>query len=204
MEDKDKHKLLITTGSDEWYTPQYIIDFVEKEISDNIYTDPCSNGITKIGLSNNYTINQNGLEKPWYGTAFVNPPYSKNKEFGDKAIQELENGNAEKLAYLCFSNTDTKWFSKLANHKFCYKIVFLTGRVNFEMFCPIEKKIVPAYVMKKNKKGKMVKQIQSSTKGSCILFFNSEYDEYNVYGEYEEYSFPKKVEFLDIRPKKEN
>lgn len=156
-------KLLTTKGSDEWYTPKYILDYVKKIFEGEIEIDPCSNGITKIGSKINLTKEDNGLgHKGWdSGNIFINPPYSMNKEFAKRVLNELkscynlQNNYIKKqnMAYLCHANTDTKWFTDLVNSKYCYKVVFIKGRVKFM----------------KNVDGEIVSG-ESATKGSCLIF----------------------------------
>ena len=65
---------------------------------------------------------QNGGEKN-----FVNPPYSKIKQFVDKSIEEHKKG--KEIILLIPARTDTKYFRKLVDYG-C-NIVFITGRLHF-------------------------------------------------------------------------
>ena len=70
-----------------------------------------------------------GLTIPWGKRNFVNPPYSKIKDFLKKAHYELGGGNAELCVFLTFSNTDTGWF-----HDYLYgkaELRFIRGRLKF-------------------------------------------------------------------------
>lgn len=94
---------------DTWITPKWIIDKIG--ISD---LDPCGflpEGTPIVQTANNYfTENENGLEKEWFGTVFVNFPYSKSKEwlercdyFGKKGLE---------IIVLCFARTETQAWQK--------------------------------------------------------------------------------------------
>jgi len=80
------------------------------------YFDPCP-----------YMSVFDGLEIEWGEKNFVNPPYSKIKEFVDKAIEEHK--NHREVVLLIPARTDTQYFKKLVNYG-C-DITFVTGRLHF-------------------------------------------------------------------------
>ncbi len=109
-------QLFQSKKTDDWQTPKELFNLLNKEF--NFDFDPCPFQSTFDGLKCN-----------WGRRNFVNPPYSKVKEFLQKADLELKNGNAELCVFLVFSNTDTKWF-----HDYCYnkaELRFLKGRLKF-------------------------------------------------------------------------
>tara|TARA_Y100001970_G_scaffold73062_1_gene92649 strand:- start:4685 stop:5239 length:555 start_codon:yes stop_codon:yes gene_type:complete len=109
-------KLFSSKKSDNWQTPKWLYDKLNKEF--NFDFDPCP-------LNSTF----NGLEVKWGKRNFINPPYSNVKGFLQMAHKELENGNAEICVFLTFANTDTKWF-----HDYCYnkaEIRFIKGRLKF-------------------------------------------------------------------------
>jgi hypothetical protein len=73
----------------------------------------------------NYNINDNGLEKPWFGRVYMNPPYGKGMEFWMEKLKKHGNGIA-----LIFARTETKCFF---NHVWDYAdaILFVKGRIKF-------------------------------------------------------------------------
>lgn len=109
-------ELFSSKKSDDWATP----DWLYKELDEEFHFDfdPCP-------LNSTF----NGLEVPWGGAVFVNPPYSKIKQFLIKAHGELENGNAKLCVFLVFANTDTGWFHDYILGK--AEIRFLRGRIKF-------------------------------------------------------------------------
>ena len=109
-------KLFGSKKTDHWRTPIHLYDELNKEF--NFDFDPCP-----------YLATFDGLKCNWGKRNFVNPPYSKVKEFLIKAHIELNNGNADLCVFLVFSNTDTKWF-----HNYVYgkaELRFIKGRVRF-------------------------------------------------------------------------
>lgn len=113
---KQQISLFQSKKTDDWQTPVWLYDSLNKEF--NFDFDPCP-----------FQSSFDGLECDWGKRNFVNPPYSKVKEFLQKAHKEIEKGNAELCVFLVFANTDTRWF-----HDYCYKkaeLRFLKGRLKF-------------------------------------------------------------------------
>lgn len=105
-------KVLFSRNSDNWATPKIMYEFYIR----NNYFDPCP-------LNSQF----DGLEIEWGEKNFVNPPYSKIREFVDKAI--IEHKKNKKVVLLIPARTDTKYFRKLVDYG-C-NIVFITGRLHF-------------------------------------------------------------------------
>lgn len=106
------NNVLFSRKSDNWATPKVMYEFFIK----NNYFDPCP-------LNSNF----DGLKIEWKQKNFVNPPYSKIKDFIDKSIQEHEKG--KKVILLIPARTDTRYFRKLVDYG-C-NITFVTGRLHF-------------------------------------------------------------------------
>ena len=105
-------KVLFSRKSDNWATPKVMYEFYVR----NGYFDPCP-------LNSDF----NGLNIEWEFKNFVNPPYSKIKEFVNKSIEEHKKG--KEVILLIPARTDTKYFRKLVDYG-C-DIVFITGRLHF-------------------------------------------------------------------------
>lgn len=60
---------------------------------------------------------------------YMNPPFSRLKEWVDYALKLVFNGNVVWL--LMPARTDTQYFSKLFTSKFISEIVFFKGRLRF-------------------------------------------------------------------------
>ena len=105
-------KILYSRKSDNWKTPKNIYD---QFINDGFF-DPCP-------LNSNF----NGLEIEWKDRNFVNPPYSKIKDWVNKSIEEHKKG--KEVILLIPARTDTKYFRKLVDYG-C-DIDFITGRLHF-------------------------------------------------------------------------
>lgn len=117
-------------SNDEWYTPLTIVEKA-KLVLGTIDVDPASNEITQqyIKAKTFYTKEINGLDKPWNGTVWCNPPYSASllKKFTAKFLGEYELGNMKEGIMLTNSGTDTKWNIPLQKGVQLYT----NGRISF-------------------------------------------------------------------------
>lgn len=107
------NKILFSSKCDDWSTPETIYKFYIDKLG---FFDPCP-----------FHSTFDGLQIPWKQKNFVNPPYSKIKNFVNKSIEEHKKG--KEIILLIPARTDTKYFRKLVDYG-CY-IVFITGRLHF-------------------------------------------------------------------------
>ena len=110
------NKVLFKSTHDNWSTPKDVYDKLDKEFNFNF--DPCP-------LNENPEFD--GLELEWGSRTFVNPPYSKLKDWCRKAYQEW--GKGKTIVMLIPSRTDTRYW-----HDYIMKateIRFIKGRLKF-------------------------------------------------------------------------
>jgi site-specific DNA-methyltransferase (adenine-specific) len=126
---KHDREVLFSKKSDEWATPQWLFDELNKEHGFTL--DPASSDDNYKCL-NHYTVEDDGLSKDWSGeTVFINPPYSKCFDWVKKAHEEAQKENT-KVVMLLPSRTDTKYW-----HQFCLdkevvsEVCFIKGRLKF-------------------------------------------------------------------------
>ena len=115
---------LFSAASDEWNTPQWLYDALNKEFGFTL--DPCSDG-TNAKCENFYTAADCPLSKDWGdNVVFMNPPYSANEEWMRKGYSAAQHGAT--VVCLVPSRTDTAWW-----HRYAMKgeIRFLRGRLKF-------------------------------------------------------------------------
>lgn len=114
----------------EWYTPPNIIDLA-REVLGHINVDPASNLIAQewIKADTFFTEDTNGLDKPWKGKVWVNPPYSSSliKKFTKKFLDEYINGTMVEGIMLTNSGSDTLWNIPLQKGLQAYT----NGRISF-------------------------------------------------------------------------
>lgn len=117
-------------SNDEWYTPPEWL-LLAKEVLGNIDLDPASNVIANalVEADKFYTEQENGLNFPWNGKVWCNPPYSAAliKKFTAKFLAEYEAGNMKEGIILTNSGTDTLWNQPLAKGVQAYTV----GRISF-------------------------------------------------------------------------
>lgn len=120
----------IFTGNNENYTPDNILDLVNK-LYGQIDLDPASSDLAqkKVNAKTYYTIKDDSLNKKWFGKVFLNPPYSSKEisQFIEKLINSLN--DIKEVILLTNNNTDTRWFLKAVEN--CNIALFTKGRINF-------------------------------------------------------------------------
>jgi phage N-6-adenine-methyltransferase len=116
---------------DDWQTPPDLIADIEEAIG-RIDLDPCAHPNTTIGRRN-YRIGdgEDGLKKSWWGTVFVNPPFSYKKEWLEKVVNEVQHASVDTVILLTPDSTDTKswWHEFIAPH--ARYVCFCKGRVSY-------------------------------------------------------------------------
>lgn len=121
------------TGENEWYTPAQYIELARR-VMGGFDVDPASNPIAQetVRASIYYTEETNGLDKPWNGRVWLNPPYAQPaiSHFADKIVEEAQSGRCTEAIVLTHNYTDTGWFQKMA--RAASAICFTRGRIRFE------------------------------------------------------------------------
>lgn len=123
-------KVLMSTGKDDWGTPQELYDRLNKEF--NFTLDACASTYN-YKCDKYYTKEQDGLNKSWKGeTVFCNPPYSREggqAKWIEKCYKEAKEHDITVVALLP-ARTDTRVFHNFVIGK--AEIRFIKGRVKFE------------------------------------------------------------------------
>jgi hypothetical protein len=109
------HQLETSSKTDEHYTPARIKEVLSLFRPQGFDLDPCSNSKANpnIPADCHYTIEDNGLIKPWFGSVFCNPPFSDMKNWVDKALHEFVTDHVEELILLTKFDARVGWFPKL-------------------------------------------------------------------------------------------
>src|SRR5260221_7395603 len=73
--------------SNEWFTPSRYIE-AARLVMGSIDLDPasCSEANQTVKAKRYYSIDDNGLEQPWYGNIWLNPPYGRSANYVDSNI----------------------------------------------------------------------------------------------------------------------
>jgi len=107
--------------TNEWLTPPEIIEDLGP-----FDLDPCASVNQPWPTAHlQYTVDDNGLAKPWHGRVWLNPPYGPETSIWLARLSKHGNGIA-----LIFARTETEMFH---NHvwKTAHAVLFLKGRLHF-------------------------------------------------------------------------
>ena len=116
-----------THKTDCWYSPPDIVELVMQVLGE-INLDPCADDGRHISAAEHYTKNDNGLEQPWCGKVYMNPPYSHPGVWMKKLQLEFETGNVDEVIALVPAATDTNWLSPVLKTQ---PVCFWKGRIKF-------------------------------------------------------------------------
>jgi len=98
--------------SDEWWTPAPIVE-AARDAMGGIDLDPasCAGANQTVNAAAFYSTR--GLERPWHGRVWCNPPWSEPGKWADKLLNELRAG----VASACFIGplAASDWMERLWN-----------------------------------------------------------------------------------------
>lgn len=82
-------------SKDSWRTPLPVLFSLEEQLGINYQVDPCAAPDNHLGFPFFYTETDDGLKQDWsfngsFSNVFVNPPFSKKKQFVEKAYSESQ------------------------------------------------------------------------------------------------------------------
>ncbi len=108
--------------TDEWYTPRYIFDAMGVDFD----LDPCHPN-TDYPMTPVHTYySMNGLDTPWFGFVWMNPPYGKRNGLIPWLNKFFEHGDGVALVP---DRTSAPWCQ--AALKKCDAALFVGGKIKF-------------------------------------------------------------------------
>jgi hypothetical protein len=129
---KAKPHVANNSGDNEWYTPKEYIE-AARQVLGEIALDPASNPLANdiVQAATFYTVEDTGLDKDWFGTVWMNPPYESGLigQFAEKLCDSYASGNVTDAIVLVNNATETRWFQSLAEQ--ASAACFPKGRVKF-------------------------------------------------------------------------
>lgn len=118
-----------SSNTNEWFTKGRYINLIKEVFQAGIELDPasCELANTVVQAKRYYTIDDNGLTRPWYASnAYVNPPYKKLKGKSEagvwlmKLIHEYNAGNVKEAILLVCASTSEQWFQPAFDYPICF------------------------------------------------------------------------------------
>jgi len=129
---------IATRQDQDWRTPPWLFEVVERLAGGKIDLDPCSDEHNPLGVAVFYTAKEDGLAMPWClkgppGTSvvrsvmdptsafplgsgpmrvYINPPYKQVTAWIEKAIREVEANEDLVVYFLVPAFTDQPWYEK--------------------------------------------------------------------------------------------
>lgn len=120
------HTVLMSRASDEWATPQDFFDAVNAKFGP--FTLDAAATSENAKAARFFTKEDDALAVSWDtdGRIWLNPPYSRIREFCAKARDEAVHGNV--IVLLVPARTDTRWWHDVTVHA---DVRLLRGRLKF-------------------------------------------------------------------------
>lgn len=107
--------------SDTWLTPPEIIEALGP-----FDLDPCCPPVMPwLTAGRHFTVREDGLQQPWAGRVWLNPPYSRDAVHWLRKLAKHGDGIA-----LTFARTETAWFFETI-WRAATACLFLEGRIHF-------------------------------------------------------------------------
>ncbi len=120
------------SGNNEWYTPSEYIE-AAGAVMGGIDLDPASTAEANkiVKATRFYDVDDDGLQQPWVGRVWLNPPYSSDLigRFCDRLAEHIASGAVPEAIVLVNNATETAWFNTLISS--ASAVVFPRGRVKF-------------------------------------------------------------------------
>jgi len=120
------------SGENEWYTPP-AFTAAAREVMGEIDLDPasCETANASVQAAQIYTASDNGLEQPWSGRVWMNPPYAQPliAEFCNALIKHIACQTVTQACVLVNNGTETAWGQQLIAN--ASAVCFPKSRIRF-------------------------------------------------------------------------
>jgi phage N-6-adenine-methyltransferase len=119
-------------SSNEMFTPSRYAEKARRTMG-SITTDPASCDVAQKTIMADvyHTIDDDGLQHPWRGNIFMNPPYSRGMMplFMDKLYSEIDKKNTLQAVVIANAQTAARWFQKACRR--AAACCFVSPRISF-------------------------------------------------------------------------
>ena len=119
-----------TSGEQDWHTPELYLELA-REVLGGFDLDPASSTAAQKRVKARRHYTEDGLNKPWKGKTWLNPPYAQPHvaNFVGKLVKEHQVGNVSAAVLLVNNCTDTAWLHNAARASTA--TCFTKGRIAF-------------------------------------------------------------------------
>jgi len=132
-----KNEALFTSNTAEWGTPQWIVDRLEAEFG-KFDLDPAASKTNHKAPTYFSLLDDgvDGLEQPWFGKVFLNPPYGRHPmgiNWAKKVRKELQSKRKKSpqlIVCLIPVRSETQWWKTYL--EVASEVRFFEGRLAFE------------------------------------------------------------------------
>lgn len=115
--------------ADDYYTNLRVLDCV-RSIFGEIDLDPASHPMANkhVGATTFYSIQDDGLQHPWHGRVWLNPPFSQWQQWVPKICEEWNSGRVEMMCvYSAVRTITAQYFRRILDN--AKAICIITGRL---------------------------------------------------------------------------
>ncbi len=121
------HQLINQSTNDRWFTPRAFLDAAH-ELMGGVDLDPASEEYANrvVRAARFYTETDNGLQQPWEGRVWLNPPYgigdgeSNQARWSRRLIAAYHGGSVTEALLLVNAVTGNNWFAPLKHFPICF------------------------------------------------------------------------------------
>lgn len=123
----------VSSNTEEWYTPPEYIDLA-RQVLGAISLDPASAELPQTWIKAKAYFVHDGLDQPWWGSVWLNPPYGKtagrsNQDiWTEKLEKEYIHGGVTQAIALINSRLGYKWYENICIK---YPICLVKERIRF-------------------------------------------------------------------------
>lgn len=96
---------------------------------DGFDLDPAAGCEPEQIASQRYTVDEDGLKQPWFGTVWLNPPFSEKGRWYKRLVDQYRNGDVDRAVAVAPVDSSTEWFHDWYSR--ADVIVFLEGRDHY-------------------------------------------------------------------------
>lgn len=119
---------MMTSIDQDWATPSYFVDLVEKKLNLKFELDACAYDHT-AKAPKWYTEKDDALTQDWKGVVWMNPPYGRALPKWLYYARQQSKKHKSVIVCLVPARTDTIWFHNNAKKG---NLILLKGRISFE------------------------------------------------------------------------